>query len=79
MVNKSFFFALENILSIEVPEGIYTKEFFTIDINMPDYTKKISSWSVPPKSKASLFGGHKRQIKRLKKLYQECNKYLNAK
>ena len=72
-------FSLENILNIEVSDGIYTKEFFTIDINMPGYTKKISSWSVPPKSKISLFGGYKRQIKRLKKFCQECNKYLNAK
>lgn len=34
---------LENILSINVSDGVYTKEFFTIDIQMPGYTKRISS------------------------------------
>lgn len=68
---------LENIISIEVSDGVYTKEFFTIDINMPGYTKKISSWSVPPKSRISMFGSYKRQIKRLKKFCKECNEYLN--
>ncbi len=33
---------LENIISIEVSDGVYTKEFFTIDINILGYTKKIS-------------------------------------
>ena len=70
---------LENIFSIEVSDGAYTKEFFTIDINMPGYTKKISSWSVPPKSRISMFGGYKRQTKRLKKFCERCNEYLNNK
>lgn len=69
-------FALENINSIEVSDGVYTKEFFTIDINMTGYTRKISSWSVPPKSRISMFGGYKRQIKRLKKFIFKCEKYL---
>ena len=68
---------LENILSIKVSDGIYNREFFTIDINMVGYTKKISSWSVPPKSRISMFGGYKRQTKRLRKFCEECNKYLN--
>ena len=68
---------LENIISIEVSDGIYTKEFFTIDINMFGYTKKISSWSVPPKSRTSMFGSYKKQIKRLKRFCRECNEYLN--
>lgn len=70
---------LDNILSIDVSDGIYTKEFFTIDINMPGYTKKINSWSVPPKSRISMFGGYKKQTKRLKKFCEECNKYLKNK
>lgn len=70
---------LENIISIEVSDGIYTKEFFTIDINMPGYTKKISSWSVPPKSRISMFGSYNRQTKRLKKFCEECNEYLKQK
>ena len=70
---------LENIISIEVSDGAYTKEFFTIDINMPGYTKKISSWSVPPKSRISMFGGYKRQTKRLKNFCERCNEYLNNK
>ena len=69
-------FVLENINSIEVSDGVYTKEFFTIDINMTGYTRKISSWSVPPKSRISMFGGYKRQIKRLKKFIFKCEKYL---
>lgn len=68
---------LENILSIGVSDGTYTREFFTIDINMLGYTKKISSWSVPPQSRISMFGGYKRQTKRLKKFCKECNKYLS--
>ena len=67
---------LENIISIKVSDGAYTKEFFTIDINMPGYTKKISSWSVPPKSRISMFGGYKRQTRRLKKFCERCNEYL---
>ncbi len=67
---------LDSILSIEVSDGVYTKEFFTIDINMPGYTRKISSWSVPPKSRISMFGGYKRQTKRLKKFILKCKKYL---
>lgn len=70
-------FFLENIISIKVSDGAYTKEFFTIDIIMPGYTKKIKSWSVPPKSKISMFGGYKRQTKRLKKFCEKCNAYLN--
>lgn len=69
-------FVLENINSIEVSDGVYTKEFFTIDINMTGYTRKISSWSVPPKSRISMFGGYKRQTKRLKKFIFKCEKYL---
>lgn len=69
-------FVLENINSIEVSDGVYTKEFFTIDINMTGYTRKISSWSVPPKSRISMFGGYKRQNKRLKKFIFKCEKYL---
>lgn len=34
-------FFLKNIISIKVSDGIYTKEFFTIDINMLEYTKKL--------------------------------------
>ena len=71
-------FFLENIISIEVSDGVYTKEFFTIDINMRGHTKKISSWSVPPKSRISLFGGYKRQTRRLKNFCAECNKYLQG-
>lgn len=69
-------FVLEYINSIEVSDGVYTKEFFTIDINMTGYTRKISSWSVPPKSRISMFGGYKRQTKRLKKFIFKCEKYL---
>ena len=69
-------FVLENINSIEVSDGVYTKEFFTIDINMTGYTRKISSWSVPPKSRISMFGGYKRQNKRLKKFIFKYEKYL---
>ena len=68
---------LENIISIEISDGAYTKEFFTININMLGYTKKISSWSVPPKSRISMFGGYKKQTKRLKKFCERCNEYLN--
>lgn len=67
---------LENIISIEVSDGVYTKEFFTIDINMPGYTKRINSWSIPPSSKTSMFGGYKIQTKRLKKFCEKCNQYL---
>ena len=70
---------LENIISIEISDGAYTKEFFTININMLGYTKKISSWSVPPKSRISFFGGYKKQTKRLKKFCEECNKHLSNK
>ena len=72
-------FLLENILSIEVSDGFYTKEFFTININMLGYTKKISSWSDPLKSRISMFGEYKRQTKRLKKYCEECNRYLSNK
>ena len=68
---------LENIISIEISDGDYNKELFTIDINMQGYTKKITSWSVPPQSRISMFGGYKRQTKRLKKFCEECNEYLN--
>lgn len=68
---------LENITSIKVSDGSYAKEFFTIDIIMLGYTKKIRSWSVPPKSRISMFGGYKRQAKRLKKFCEKCNEYLN--
>lgn len=70
---------LQNILSIEVCDGIYTKKFFTIDINMPGYTKKIDSWSDPLMSRISVFGGYKRQTNRLKKFCEKCNRYLNSK
>lgn len=69
---------LENIISIEVSDGIDFKEFFTIDINMPGCTKQISSWSVPPDSRISMFGGYKRQRKRLEKFCEKCNQYLNS-
>lgn len=68
---------LENIISIEISDGDYNKELFTININMQGYTKKITSWSVPPQSRISMFGGYKRQTKRLKKFCEECNEYLN--
>lgn len=69
--------SLENVISIVVSDGVYTKNFFTIDIKTPRYTKKISSWSTPPESRISMFGGYKRQTKRLKKFCTQCDKYLN--
>lgn len=68
---------LENIISIQVSDGTYTKESFTIDINMLGYTKKISSWSMSLESRISMFGGYKRQTKRLKKFCEKCNEYLD--
>lgn len=68
-------FFLEDIISIQVSDGVYYKEFFTIDINMLQYTKKISSWSHPT-SRISMFAGYKRQTKRLKKFCERCNEYL---
>ncbi|MBR2447855.1 MAG: hypothetical protein IKC33_00125 [Clostridia bacterium] len=68
---------LENIVRIEVADGVYTKKFFTIDIILRGAsTKKIGSWSDPLTSRVSIFGTYKRQTKRLKKFCEECNQYL---
>lgn len=72
-------FPLENLLSIEVKDGIDTKKDFTIDIIMPGCTRKFYTWSDPLYSRIAIFGGFKRQTKRLKRFCQECNKYLNNK
>lgn len=71
-------FDLKYIISIEVTHKDYTDEYFTIDIHMPGYTKKIDSWS-GTLTNISFFAGYKRQIKRLIKFCEECNKYLNNK
>jgi hypothetical protein len=76
---KSEEISLDSILDIKIFDGVYTKEFFTININMQGYTKKIESWSVPPSSRIAMFGRYKRQTKRLKKFCDECNRYLNTK
>ena len=67
---------LDNIISITVSDGIHTKECFTIDINMHGYTRKIYSWSIPPSARIAMFGGYKRQTRRLKKFCETCNEYL---
>lgn len=70
---------LEYILSIGVSDVTYLKKEFTIDINMPGYTKRINSWSGPSPFNISLFGSYKSQTKRLKKFCEKCNEYLNKK
>lgn len=69
---------LDSIHDIKISDGIYNKEFFTIDINMQGYTRKIDSWSTPPSSRIAMFAGHKRQTKRLKKFVLKCNTYLKS-
>ena len=71
--------SLDAVTDIKISDGVNTKKLFTIDINMGGYVKQIKSWSTPPDSRISMFGGYKRQTKRLEKFCIKCNEYLKTK
>lgn len=69
----------DDIIDLQVSDGVKHKDWFTIDINyISGRTKKITSWS-HHHTRLAVFKVYERQTSRLKKFCYECNQVLSKK